>query len=220
MTLKSLAAWLFLVSRRHWLWLAAGGLALALPWALETQYLRSQENQVRSQSAAVERNIRDFGQRLDNLTAEIRGIEANRDAFETLVATGFVGGVDRLAARRVLEAATDANRLLGITYQIGAELRREERILEREGMRYISAEISVEAQAFLDADIFRFERTLARDLPGILVPLRLELRLARNFDRDAVEDISRGRTTPMVTGAYLGRWEAIRPDATGQGRIP
>lgn len=209
--MKTVVTWLSLLSRRDCLRLGLAGLLFLLPWALDRYYLEQEERSLGRQLAAVERNLRDLRQRLDNIDAELRVIEENRSAFEELVASGFVGGIDRLAARRVLEAASDANRLLGITYQIGAEERRAERSLEAEGLRFVAAEISVEQQAFLDADLFRFERTLARDLPGVLVPLRLELRRARELDQEALAAVARGDRLPLVTGLYRGRWEAIRP---------
>jgi len=209
--MKSLLGWLRLVRLRDWLRLAVAGLLFLLPWALDRYHLAEEQRSLTHRLATADRNLRDLRQRLDNIGQEIRVIEENREAFEALVAKGFVGGIDRLAARRLLEAASDANRLLGITYQIGAEERRPERGLEDAGLRYVAAEISVEQQAFLDADLFRFERTLARDLPGVLVPLRLELRLARELDEAALAAVARGESVPLVTGRYLGRWEAIRP---------
>jgi len=208
---KTLVTWLALVSRRDWLRLGVVALLFLLPWAFDRYHLEEQERSLVRQLASNERSLRDLRQRLDNLGEELRIIEENRGAFEELVASGFVGGIDRLAARRLLEAASDANRLLGITYQIGPEERRSERSLEGEGLRYVAAEISVEQQAFLDADLFRFERTLARDLPGVLVPLRLELRRARGLGDEALAAVARGDPVPLVTGRYLGRWEAIRP---------
>lgn len=219
--MKGLSLWLGRVSLRAWIRLGLAALLFLLPWSLERFHLREQERSLMRQLAAAERSLRDLRQRLATLEAELQAVEGGRGAFEALVAQGFLGGPDRLAARRVIEAASDANRLLGMTFQIAAEQRREERALERDGLRYVTAEITIEQQAFLDADIFRFERTLARELPGVLVPQRLELRLARSFGEEALMAVARGEASPLVTARYQGRWEAIRPvppEAAGRRR--
>ena len=161
--------------------------------------LRDQRQQLAAAMGRASRELRELEEKRETL-------ERKRDAYEAAQESGFLGTRDRLDATRAIERLASSNNL----NTVDVELRPQVTLPGRGGHGTVTATpIIFKVSGLLDRHIYAFMADLKRDMPGLVLVRRLEVRRAGEITPEVIERVRAGELPDLVTGTVEVAWAAF-----------
>lgn len=147
----------------------------------------------------------------ERLRTEHSQIMEQRNKFENLRATGFMGHQDRFLARDRMEAIQNYSRVLTAKYNIMPVVIEENAQAGMSEQVLLSSKMNVTLDALADVDFYSFIYWLENGFPGQVTINDITLRRQNEVNDVTLRQIGTGTPVVMVRGSLGAEWRTMVP---------
>lgn len=174
-------------------------------------YLLPHTEEMEDQYYAARRDISAVEDVISGHKSAFEAFSDQRREFDKVVDKGFFKSQRRLELAQIFADLQEETGLLNVRYDVlPGEIEDHDKAAEIEH-RMMKSAMSIEVDAFMDADIVAFVKGLKENLPGHVKVVSLSLRRRGNLDQQALEQISEGNKPLLVQAELKAEWRNLVP---------
>lgn len=170
-----------------------------------------EEQQAKAELDAVNSQISEISQRLQNIRSDMAAFKGNYDRYQALNRGGFFSGQDRFAAARALDALREKAGLLGFTYNIDAVQSIANADADASNAVLYKSQIKIEnISSVFDMNIYNFIDLLNTSSMQHMRVESFEIKRAVLLTKESLENLSKQRTG-LITASLGANWYTMVP---------
>ncbi len=195
------------IGRRRMTALATLGIALAAVLVAQIILLRPFLLGAEREIVRLNASIDDLDFQVGDLSVQLDTLRRDGEAYEALIASGFVGDQARLVARTALNSATRAADLQRLTFSIQPVVLIEDPRASERGLELQRSLIDITIEAALDSDVYRFLDLVRRDFPGFLSVETFQIDRSEIPRSEMIRAVAAG--SPLLTARVTLSWVTL-----------
>ncbi|MBI4030661.1 MAG: hypothetical protein HY370_03200 [Proteobacteria bacterium] len=149
----------------------------------------------------------------ERLKMEYEQIQAQKDHFQALEATGFFSDQSRVVARERIEAAQRYTNVLTARYNMQAAKLEKKKEAENSGRVVVNTPVSIDIEALDDMDFYNFIFWIENAFPGHVSVQNVKIERAADVNEATLRQIGSGTAATLVKGTVDFSWRTMMPES-------
>ncbi len=184
-------------------------LALA---ALTYLYIVPESFDAEKKLTRVERGVRTARSELSRMQVEFEILEKQQDRFDSLKEAGYFSTQARSDAKKLLSDIRRRSGVVSAVASVDRGVTSDSFGVSKVKYKILTSMITVNLQAFDDADIYKYVDLLQRHFPGDVTVDSLSLSKAREVNAVVLRAIASGASPALVNASLTASWSTLIPE--------